>query len=175
MALPVKTSPDYVVKGHLYLKVNLCTKNTLPSPILVFHSEMNLYRKDTLVSVKHRFVLYREIQSQCKKPVMSVWFQWLDSKVLGWLNLVYSGNRKYIYLDCIAGFKGRLLHFLYETFARTQIEQLFNIIIEYPESEPAILDLKVCLEKTDLRTLLVTSLKSALETRLLHPGIYCTS
>jgi hypothetical protein len=51
-----------------------------------------------------------------------------------------------------------------------QIEQLFNIIIDFPESEPAILDLKLCLEKTDLRTQLVMSLKSALETRLLHPG-----
>jgi len=59
---------------------------------------------------------------------------------------------------------------LYETYANIQIEQLFNIIIDFPESEPAILDLKLCLEKTDLRTQLVMSLKSALETRLLHPG-----
>ncbi|XP_071154099.1 anaphase-promoting complex subunit 2-like isoform X1 [Mytilus edulis] len=96
---------------------------------------------------------------------------WLDTKVLGWLHLVYSGNRTHIYSDCIDGFKGRLLHFLYESFANIQIEQLFNIIIEFPESEPAILDLKMCLEKTDVRTQLVTSLKSALETRLLHPGV----
>ncbi|KAK3088868.1 hypothetical protein FSP39_024770 [Pinctada imbricata] len=116
-----------------------------------------------------------QVESMCKGNFETSYLesleQWLDSKVLGWLNLVYSGNRTHIYADCIAGFRGRLLHFLYETFARTQIEQLFNIIIEYPESEPAILDLKVCLEKTDLRTLLVTSLKSALETRLLHPGV----
>ena len=59
---------------------------------------------------------------------------------------------------------------MFEIFATTQIDQLFNIIIEYPESEPAILDLKLCLEKTDLRAKLVASLKSALETRLLHPG-----
>jgi len=96
--------------------------------------------------------------------------QWLENKVLGWLDLVYSEGRKHTYADCIAGYKGRLLHFLFETFAKTQIEQLFNIIIEFPESEPAILDLKVCLEKTDQRSHLVSSLKSALETRLLHPG-----
>lgn len=96
--------------------------------------------------------------------------QWLDSKVLGWLTLVYSGNCRNTNADCIEGFKGRLLHFMYETFAKTHIDQLFNIIIEFPESEPAILDLKVCLEKTDLRGTLVTSLKTALETRLLHPG-----
>ena len=102
--------------------------------------------------------------------IVFVFLQWLDTKVLGWLHLVYSGNRTHIYSDCIDGFKGRLLHFLYETYANIQIEQLFNIIIDFPESEPAILDLKLCLEKTDLRTQLVMSLKSALETRLLHPG-----
>ena len=53
---------------------------------------------------------------------------------------------------------------------QVRIEQLFNIIIEYPESEPALVDLKQCLEKINLRTELVTSLKTALETRLLHPG-----
>lgn len=60
---------------------------------------------------------------------------------------------------------------MFETFAKTHIDQLFNIIIEFPESEPAILDLKICLEKTDLRGTLVSSLKTALETRLLHPGL----
>ena len=51
-----------------------------------------------------------------------------------------------------------------------RIDQLFNIIVEYPESEPALIDLKQCLEKINMRTQLVTSLKTALETRLLHPG-----
>ena len=97
-------------------------------------------------------------------------FQWLETKVLGWLKLVYSGNRSHIEADCLEGFKGRLLHFLYETYANVQISQLFNIIIEFPESEPAIQDLKVCLEKTDLRSHLVGTLKTSLETRLLHPG-----
>lgn len=57
-----------------------------------------------------------------------------------------------------------------ETYAGTLIDQLFNIIIEFPESEPAVLDLRVCLEKTDLRPHLVSSLRHAFESRLLHPG-----
>ncbi|WAR31452.1 ANC2-like protein [Mya arenaria] len=96
---------------------------------------------------------------------------WLENKVLVWLKLVYSGNLSNTGSTCIEGFKGRLQHFLWETYARVQIEQLFNIIIEYPESEPAVQDLKTCLEKTDMRGHLVTTLKSALETRLLHPGV----
>lgn len=63
------------------------------------------------------------------------------------------------------------MHFLYETYANIRMEEMFHIIIEYPESQPAIEDLKLCLEKTNLRSKLVQSLKQALETRLLHPGV----
>ena len=50
------------------------------------------------------------------------------------------------------------------------IQELFNIIVEFPESMSALTDLQNCLEKTDLRTKLVQSLRSAFENRLLHPG-----
>lgn len=62
------------------------------------------------------------------------------------------------------------MHFVFEVYANTLIDQLFNIIIEFPESEPAVRDLRICLEKTDLRPHLVSSLRKALESRLLHPG-----
>lgn len=41
---------------------------------------------------------------------------------------------------------------------------------DFPDSRPAVEDLKYCLERTDQRQQLLASLKSALETRLLHPG-----
>ena len=37
----------------------------------------------------------------------------------------------------------RLRNFLYETYTKARIDQLFNIIIEFPESQPALEDLKV--------------------------------
>lgn len=42
--------------------------------------------------------------------------------------------------------------------------------VDFPESTPAVEDLKFCLERTNQRQQLLTSLKSAFETRLLHPG-----
>ena len=72
--------------------------------------------------------------------------------------------------DSVFAHKGRLCNFLYNVYALVHIEELFEIIIEYPDSEPALLDLKCCLEKTDLRGMLVHSFRSALEIRLLHPG-----
>lgn len=46
---------------------------------------------------------------------------------------------------------------------------------DFPDSRPAVEDLKYCLERTDQRQQLLVSLKAALETRLLHPGAAATS
>ncbi|KAK7479008.1 hypothetical protein BaRGS_00029769, partial [Batillaria attramentaria] len=95
---------------------------------------------------------------------------WLDTKVLNWLHLIY-GIGSAEKMQSINAFRDRLMHFIWETYANTLIEQLFNIIIEFPESEPAVRDLRICLEKIDLRSHLVLSLRNALESRLLHPGV----
>merc|ERR1719309_1402760 len=65
----------------------------------------------------------------------------------------------------------KLLQYLYETYTKARIEQLFNIIIEFPESQPALEDLRECLGQTDLRSHLTTSLKQVLDAKLLHPGV----
>ncbi|XP_077986811.1 anaphase-promoting complex subunit 2-like [Glandiceps talaboti] len=119
------------------------------------------------------------IQHTCKGEFESSFIhtleKWLQGKVVGWLNLVFRGDTSHRILSAsteasLIQWKDRLQYFLYQTYANLRIEELFNIIVEYPESLPALEDLKCCLEKTDQRQQLVTSLKSALETRLLHPG-----
>lgn len=51
-----------------------------------------------------------------------------------------------------------LLYF-YAFFLR--IEELFDIIVEYPDSEPALADLRECLHHVELRNKVVSSLKNA--------------
>lgn len=41
-----------------------------------------------------------------------------------------------------------------------RIEELFDIIVEFPESEAALQDLRECLLHVELKKMLVTSLKS---------------
>ncbi|KAK0175086.1 hypothetical protein PV327_008867 [Microctonus hyperodae] len=102
---------------------------------------------------------------------------WLETVVLSWLTRIYSGGSSKTEAltekirNAILKFKKKLSHFLYETYTRIRIDQLFNIIIEYPDSQPAIDDLKICLERTDLRKILIVNLQEALKTRLLHPGV----
>ena len=72
----------------------------------------------------------------------------------------------------VGSIRERLLTCLYETYTKTRIEQLFEIIIEFPESQPALEDLRDCLAQTEgLRTLLTSSLRQVLDAKLLHPGV----
>ncbi|XP_055920169.1 anaphase-promoting complex subunit 2 [Eupeodes corollae] len=103
--------------------------------------------------------------------------KWLEGIVLNWLTRIF--NRGHLKIDAedtkiqevIQDFKVKLTYFLYETYANIIIEQFFSIIIDYPDSIPAIDDLKICLEKIDLRKHLIKSLKESLEARILHPGV----
>ena len=42
-----------------------------------------------------------------------------------------------------------------------RISELFDIIVEYPDSQAAILDLRECLKHADLRQLVRTSLRAS--------------
>ncbi|KAJ8774682.1 hypothetical protein K2173_017128 [Erythroxylum novogranatense] len=66
--------------------------------------------------------------------------------------------------------KLRLEYFAYETLQDLRIAKLFEIIVDYPDSSPAIEDLKQCLEYTGQHSKLVDSFISALRYRLLTAG-----
>lgn len=110
-------------------------------------------------------------------PHLKVLETWLDGIVLEWLTRIYNNGSSKLdpenskICDSVNYFKMKLKYFLFETYANTIIDQFFNIIIEFPDSTPAIDDLKSCMEKLDLRAHLVETLKHSIETRLLHPGV----
>ena len=54
------------------------------------------------------------------------------------------------------------------------ISELFDIIVYYPDSKPALLDLKECLGLTRQRSELIVSLSSTFKKRLLIPGAMTT-
>lgn len=41
-----------------------------------------------------------------------------------------------------------------------RIGEMFEIIVDYPESEPAVCDLQKCLEKVDLKNELINNLST---------------
>ncbi len=73
--------------------------------------------------------------------------------------------------EYLYNYKKQLSHFMYTNYAHVRIKRLFDIIIDFPDSRPAIEDLRICLSKTNLRSTVIKTLKSSIEQRLLHPGV----
>ncbi|ALC42647.1 mr [Drosophila busckii] len=102
---------------------------------------------------------------------------WINDTVMTWLTSIFTApkSKKDILPekipDSVQAFKVKLTYFMYETFAQNVISQFFSIIIDYPDSTLAIDDLRICMEKIDMRVYLTESLRSSLEARILHPGV----
>ena len=71
---------------------------------------------------------------------------WLNLVVMGWIRNIYSADTAGVICvtnqeinDAIISFEQRLSHFLFETYTKARIDQLYNIIVEFPDSQPAII------------------------------------
>ncbi|XP_021926586.1 anaphase-promoting complex subunit 2 isoform X2 [Zootermopsis nevadensis] len=174
-----ESSEDVVQCGGCSHEIEQCHCQAI---LLVFHEtnrkliELDLLERlageviTTLIHIR----IENHVQESCKgsfdTSYISSLESWLSTVVMGWLTHIYNVNAVSTQ-SSIKKFHQKISHFLYETYTRTRIEQLFNIIIEYPDSQPAVEDLRICLQKTDLRLYLTQKLQRALETRLLHPGV----
>lgn len=59
---------------------------------------------------------------------------------------------------------------VYSSLFKTRTKEMFDIIVDYPASVPAINDLATCLGRTDQKAYLVKSITRQIQRRLLHPG-----
>jgi multidrug efflux pump subunit AcrA (membrane-fusion protein) len=57
-----------------------------------------------------------------------------------------------------------------EAFVRIRMEEIFDIITSFPESEPAVRELKAVLGRTTLQAEVAEAIRTALARRLNHPG-----
>lgn len=65
-----------------------------------------------------------------------------------------------------------LPNLLFETYYAVRRQELFSIMIEYPESHPSLLDLRLCFQNAKLLQDLIDELGHEVRTRLLHPGVH---
>ncbi|KAL6763563.1 hypothetical protein V8C86DRAFT_2491647 [Haematococcus lacustris] len=64
----------------------------------------------------------------------------------------------------------RLVYLVYESLGCLRLAQMFDIVVDYPDSQPAVQDMAVCLQHTHLHARFVSEFKAALTARLLHAG-----
>ncbi|KAG3112977.1 Anaphase-promoting complex subunit 2 [Phytophthora idaei] len=122
--------------------------------------------------------LLRVMHSQIKKVVKSTCGegydelflteveQWACSELLPWLEEIMQTK------DEASTRKWReiLSRHVLQEFGSLRIKQLFEIIKEFPDSVPALEDLRQCLERTQQHGELLQEFRSALQSRLLQPG-----
>ncbi|KAG8194712.1 hypothetical protein JTE90_028026 [Oedothorax gibbosus] len=104
-------------------------------------------------------------------PLLKPLQDWVEENIVCWLKSFYNAENTTDGHEEITEYQKRLMNILYEAFTHTRMDQLFDIIIEYPESKAALEDLKEVLKITNLRSKLMMRLKSSLQSRLLHPGV----
>jgi anaphase-promoting complex subunit 2 len=134
---------------------------------------LDVLAEDAVESVLHEHVR-RHVRERCangfERPALLPLEQWANEIALGWLRIVYCEDPKCEPLP--SAVSARLLQFVHETYAAERTAQLFDIVVEYPESKPALVDLAQCVEQyAGLRKRMASALRSAFDRRLLHPGV----
>uniref|UniRef100_A0A7N8Y6Q9 Anaphase-promoting complex subunit 2 n=1 Tax=Mastacembelus armatus TaxID=205130 RepID=A0A7N8Y6Q9_9TELE len=148
---------------------------------------------EAVTSILHKLIEQR-MEQHCRgeyeRSFLLEFQEWLEM-VLGWLSKVFASE---VHTDSslpspsapsapsvqtgqstssiLKQWRCHMHQFFCRIYVNMRIEELFSIIRDFPESKAAIEDLKFCLERTNQRQQLLTSLKSAFESRLLHPGVH---
>ncbi|KAI9034343.1 hypothetical protein DFJ74DRAFT_600395 [Hyaloraphidium curvatum] len=66
--------------------------------------------------------------------------------------------------------RNRLVFHAMREFAALRISEIFDLVVAFPDSRPALQDLRRALDGTETRPLLASTLRSVLHRRLLHQG-----
>ncbi|CEQ40634.1 SPOSA6832_02277, partial [Sporobolomyces salmonicolor] len=181
--LPPRFAPALQIYLRTLLSYSPATSASSPAYPLAFPTLITLLdRYDPLLFG----LIYEEIEAkverdcggQYREKKLEGLLKWLNGAgdgggVMGWVSGIYEGN--------LEGGNDEAKKFLKPTFSRFEYHvhkvlcqlrtsELFDIVLDYPQSQPALEDLKVCLVKTDQRHLLVSRLREQLDVRLLHPG-----
>eukprot|EP00794_Sanderia_malayensis_P015618 gene15618-17192_t len=148
----------------------------------LYHQKLGLveYITTPIVSavVYNQMKQYLELlcKNEFQKHYLADAMEWVENRILGWLKLIVGEEN----IESTAGeindlnvelWRPKLEYFMCKVYADLRISQMFEMIVEFPDSLPAFEDLKECLEKTETRKLLTKSLKEAFTTRLLQPAV----
>lgn len=99
---------------------------------------------------------------------------WFTQTIQPWIEVAYT--RTWMKTDAadsravVETVSVRYLWHMCEALAQLRISEIFDVIVDYPDSTPALNDLKECLFQTGTRRDLVDTLRASTKKRLLHPG-----
>ncbi|RXW21342.1 hypothetical protein EST38_g4511 [Candolleomyces aberdarensis] len=135
-----------------------------------------LGRYESVISSVGYERIERHVLETCEgnwsSPMLPELRVWMTNKVLPWLLAIYvrgAANTTEAQ-GLLAGVGSRFDYHLMKTLFELRTKEIFDIIIDYPDSTGALQDLREGLARTDQGAALVKTLRKANAKRLLHPG-----
>ncbi|PPQ77098.1 hypothetical protein CVT26_004515 [Gymnopilus dilepis] len=106
------------------------------------------------------------------RPMLEELRTWMSVKVVPWLVHIYARDAKTPEeaRTMLQGVGSRFDYYINKTLCDLRTREIFDIIIDYPDSMGALTDLRDCLQRVDQRANLIKSLRKLNFKRLLHPG-----
>ncbi|KAG5724840.1 Anaphase-promoting complex subunit 2 [Termitomyces sp. T112] len=106
------------------------------------------------------------------KPMLEDLRSWMSDKMVSWMLLPYArgATSPEHARTMLLGVGARFDFHMNKTLCDLRTKEIFDIIIDFPDSMGALQDLKDCLQRVDQRSALVQTLRKANQKRLLHPG-----
>ncbi|KAG2066301.1 hypothetical protein BDR04DRAFT_1130046 [Suillus decipiens] len=133
-------------------------------------------RYETLIaSIGYEFI-ESYVEETCARkwsePMLPTLRTWMIDKIVPWM--LYPFARGATNADeaktMMQGVGSRFDFHMHKTLCNLRTKEIFDIIIDFPDSAGALQDLKECLARVDQRADLVQALRQANNKRLLHPG-----
>jgi anaphase-promoting complex subunit 2 len=107
-------------------------------------------------------------------PALAPARRWLAAVPLRFLRALLPALRPCAPGAALGAWRARLEYALFTALGALRADELFDIIVDYPDSRPALADLSACLANTSLAGALAASFRAALQRRLLHAGAATT-
>ncbi|KAF8627671.1 hypothetical protein AX15_004309 [Amanita polypyramis BW_CC] len=100
---------------------------------------------------------------QWEKPVLGDLKNWMADKMIPWMLVTYARNAQTTeeVRHLLQGVGSRFEFHMNKTLCDLRTKEIFDIIIDFPDSMGALQDLKECLQRVDQRAALVESLRKA--------------
>lgn len=133
-----------------------------------------LYRYEYIISaVLNRYVkahIYNNYKGIFNEPLLVRSISWLNCLTIPFQRLIWQPDLNPDSVKSFNSWNSRINFLIYRTYFDLRTSELFDIIVEYPDSKWALIDLKISIKKTGLIKELISTLNYSIEKRLLHQG-----
>ncbi|KXN84038.1 Anaphase-promoting complex subunit 2 [Leucoagaricus sp. SymC.cos] len=133
-------------------------------------------RYETIIAtVGYEFIEQHVLETctgEWSRPLLGELRDWMSDKVVPWMLLIYArgATNAEEARAMLQGVGSRFDFHINKTLCDLRTREIWDIIIDFPDSTGALQDLRDCLQRVDQRSSLVRALRQANRKRLLHPG-----